>query len=79
MNVLEILAGAALLLWTAGGAYVVLTARKWDCVMEALMDAIEEVDRDEDCEDRGSAAVLVAGAGAAVGLQNLLLSHGRDG
>lgn len=48
MNVLEILACAALLLWTAGGAYVVLTARKWDFVMEALLDAIEEVDRDED-------------------------------
>lgn len=48
MNVLEILACAALLLWTAGGAYVVLVARKWDFVMEALMDAIEEVDRDED-------------------------------
>lgn len=48
MNVLEILAGAALLLWTLGGAYVVLVARRWDFVMEALMDAIEEVDRDED-------------------------------
>lgn len=49
MNVLEILACAALLLWTAGGAYVVLVARKkWDFVMEALLDAIEEVDRDED-------------------------------
>lgn len=49
MNVLEILACAALLLlWTAGGAYVVLVARRWDCVMEALMDAIEEVDGDED-------------------------------
>lgn len=48
MNVLEILACAALLLWTAGGAYVVLVARKWDFVMEALLDAIEEMDRDED-------------------------------
>lgn len=48
MNVLEILAGAALLLWTLGGAYVVLVARRWDFVMEALMDAIEEVNRDED-------------------------------
>lgn len=48
MNVLEILACAALLLWTMGGAYVVLVARKWDFVMEALMDAIKEVDRDED-------------------------------
>lgn len=48
MNMLEILAGAALLLWTLGGAYVVLVARKWDFVMEARMDAIEEVDRDED-------------------------------
>ncbi len=47
MNVLEILAGAALLLWTAGGAYVVLTARKWDFVMEALMDVLEEEHRDE--------------------------------
>ena len=47
MNVLEILAGAALLLWTMGGAYVVLVARRWDCVMEALMDAIEEEHRDE--------------------------------
>lgn len=35
MNVLEILTCAALLLWTAGGAYVVLVARRWDCVMEA--------------------------------------------
>lgn len=35
MNVLEILTCAALLLWTAGGAYVVLVARKWDFVMEA--------------------------------------------
>lgn len=48
MSVTEILACAALLLWTIGGAYVVLVARKWDFVMEALMDAIEEVDRDED-------------------------------
>lgn len=48
MNVLEILACAALLLWTMGGAYVVLVARKWDFVLEALLDAIEEVDRDED-------------------------------
>lgn len=48
MNVLEILACAALLLWTMGGAYVVLVARKWDFVMETLMDAIKEVDRDED-------------------------------
>ena len=48
MNVLEILACAALLLWTAVGAYVVLVARRWDCVMEALMDAIKEVDGDED-------------------------------
>lgn len=48
MNVLEILAGAALLLWTLGGAYVVLTARKWDFVMEALMDVLEEEHRDED-------------------------------
>lgn len=48
MNVLEILACAALLLWTAGGAYVVLVARKWDFVMEALLDAIEEEHRDED-------------------------------
>lgn len=48
MNVLEILACAALLLWTMGGAYVVLVARKWDFVMEALMDAIKEVDRGED-------------------------------
>lgn len=48
MNVLEILACTALLLWTAGGAYVVLVARKRDFVMEALLDAIEEVDRDED-------------------------------
>nr|DAY82863.1 MAG TPA: hypothetical protein [Caudoviricetes sp.] len=48
MNVLEILAGAALLLWTLGGAYVVLTARKWDFVMEALMDVLEEEYRDED-------------------------------
>lgn len=48
MNVLEILAGAALLLWTLGGAYVVLVARRWDCVMEALIDAIEKVNRDED-------------------------------
>lgn len=47
MNVLEILAGAALLLWTLGGAYVVLTARKWDFVMEALMDVLEEEHRDE--------------------------------
>ena len=31
-----------------GGAYVVLVARKWDFVMEALLDAIEEVNRDED-------------------------------
>lgn len=31
-----------------GGAYVVLVARRWDFVMEALMDAIEEADRDED-------------------------------
>lgn len=48
MNVLEILAGAALLLWTLGGAYVVLTARKWDFEMEALMDVLEEEYRDED-------------------------------
>lgn len=49
MNVLEILAGAALLLlWTLGGAYVVLVARKWDFVMEALMDVLEEEYRDED-------------------------------
>lgn len=48
MNVLEILAGAALLLWTLGGAYVVLTARKWDFMMEALMDVLEEEHRDED-------------------------------
>lgn len=48
MNVLEILACAALLLWTMGGAYVVLVARRWDFVMEALMDAIEEVGGDED-------------------------------
>ncbi len=48
MSVMEILACAALLLWTMGGAYVVLVARKWDFVMEALMDAIEEADRDED-------------------------------
>lgn len=47
MNVLEILAGAALL-WTLGGAYVVLVARRWDCVMEALMDVLEEEYRDED-------------------------------
>lgn len=47
MNVLEILAGAALLLWTLGGAYVVLTARKWDFMMEALMDVLEEEHRDE--------------------------------
>ncbi len=48
MNVLEILACAALLLWTAGGAYVVLTARKWDFVMEALLDVLEEEYGDED-------------------------------
>lgn len=48
MSLTEILACAALLLWTMGGAYVVLVARRWDCVMEALMDAIEEVDGDED-------------------------------
>lgn len=48
MSLTEILACAALLLWTMGGAYVVLVARRWDFVMEALMDAIEEVDRDED-------------------------------
>lgn len=48
MNVLEILAGAVLLLWTLGGAYVVLTARKWDFVMEALMDVLEEEHKDED-------------------------------
>ena len=48
MSVTEILACAALLLWTMGGAYVVLVARRWGCVMEALMDAIEEVDGDED-------------------------------
>lgn len=47
MNVLEILAGAARLLWTLGGAYVVLTARKWDFMMEALMDVLEEEHRDE--------------------------------
>lgn len=48
MSLTEILACAALLLWTMGGAYVVLVARRWDFVMEALMDAIEEVDRDKD-------------------------------
>lgn len=48
MSLTGILACAALLLWTMGGAYVVLVARRWDCVMEALMDAIEEVDGDED-------------------------------
>ena len=48
MNVLEILTCAALLLWTAGGAYVVLVARRWDCVMEALMDVLEEEYGDED-------------------------------
>lgn len=48
MSVTEILACAALLLWTMGGAYVVLVARRWDFVMEALMDAIEEVGGDED-------------------------------
>ena len=32
----------------ASSAYVVLVARRWDFVMEALMDAIEEADRDED-------------------------------
>lgn len=48
MSLTEILACAALLLWTMGGAYVVLVARRWDFVMEALMDAIEEVDGDED-------------------------------
>nr|DAL03917.1 MAG TPA: hypothetical protein [Caudoviricetes sp.] len=48
MNVPEILACAALLLWTVGGAYVVLVARKWDFVMEALMDVLEEEYGDED-------------------------------
>ena len=48
MSLTEILACAALLLWTMGGAYVVLVARRWDFVMEALMDAIEEVGGDED-------------------------------
>lgn len=48
MNVLEILACAALLLWTVGGAYVVLVTRKWDFVMEALLDVFEEEYGDED-------------------------------
>lgn len=48
MNVLEILACAALLLWTVGGAYVVLTARKWGFVMEALLDVLEEEYGDDD-------------------------------
>lgn len=48
MNVTEILTCAAMLLWTVGGAYVVLVARRWDCVMEALMDVLEEEHRDED-------------------------------
>lgn len=48
MNVLEILVCAALLLWTVGGAYVVLVARKWDFVMEALLDVLDEEYGDED-------------------------------
>lgn len=48
MSVMEILACAALLLWTMGGAYVVLVARRWDLVMEALMDVLEEEYGDED-------------------------------
>ena len=48
MSVIEILACAALLLWTMGGAYVVLVARRWDFVMEALMDVLEEEYGDED-------------------------------
>ena len=48
MSVMEILACAALLLWTVGGAYVVLVARRWDFVMEALMDVLEEEYGDED-------------------------------
>ena len=48
MNVLEILVCAALLLWTVGGTYVVLVARKWDFVMEALLDVLEEEYGDED-------------------------------
>ena len=32
----------------AGGAYVVLVARKWDFVMEALLDVLEEEYGDED-------------------------------
>lgn len=48
MSVMEILACAALLLWTMGGAYVVLVARRWDFVMEALMDVLEEEYGDED-------------------------------
>ena len=48
MSLMEILACAALLLWTMGGAYVVLVARRWDFVMEALMDVLEEEYGDED-------------------------------
>lgn len=48
MSATEILACAALLLWTMGGAYVVLVARRWDFVMEALMDVLEEEYGDED-------------------------------
>lgn len=48
MSVMEILACAALLVWTMGGAYVVMVARRWDFVMEALMDVLEEEYGDED-------------------------------
>lgn len=48
MSLMEILACAALLLWTMGSAYVVLVARRWDFVMEALMDVLEEEYGDED-------------------------------
>lgn len=42
MNIWEIIAGAAMLLWLTAGALTIRAARKWGGVADVLLDEWEE-------------------------------------
>lgn len=46
MNIWEIAAGAAMLLWLAAGALTIRAARKWGDVADVLLDEWEDGNED---------------------------------
>lgn len=46
MNIWEIIAGAAMLLWLAAGALTIRAARKWGDVADELLDEWEDGNED---------------------------------